>query len=63
MRSVISGDTAWATFYYELDTDGTIRHGLSTMVFRKIDNEWKIAVVQAAANTKQTHLQGDHTDQ
>jgi ketosteroid isomerase-like protein len=63
MRSVVSGDTAWATFYYELDTDGVLRHGLSTMVFRKIDNEWKIAVVQAAANTKQTHLQGDHVDQ
>src|SRR6185369_13627021 len=63
MRSVVSGDTAWATFYYELDTDGMLRHGLSTMIFRKIDNEWKIAVVQAAANTKQTHLQGDHVDQ
>jgi len=63
MRSVVSGDTAWATFYYELDTDGVLRHGLSTMVFRKIDNEWRIAVVQAAANSKQTHLMADHTDQ
>jgi len=63
MRSSISGDTAWATFYYELDTDGQLRHGLSTMVFRKIGNDWQIAVVQAASNTMQTHLMGDHTDQ
>jgi ketosteroid isomerase-like protein len=63
MRSVISGDTAWATFYYELDTDGVLRHGLSTMVFRKIGNDWQIAVVQAASNMMQQHLQGDHTDQ
>jgi ketosteroid isomerase-like protein len=63
MRSVISGDTAWATFYYELDTDGMLRHGLSTMVFRKIGNDWQIAVVQASSNMMQTHLQGDKTEQ
>jgi len=63
MRSWISGDTAWATFYYELDTDGVLRHGLSTMVFRKVGNDWLIASVQAASNMKQTHLMGDHTDQ
>jgi len=63
MRSGISGDTAWATFYYELDTDGVLRHGLSTMVFRRIGNDWQIAVVQAASNMMQTHLQGDHTEQ
>jgi ketosteroid isomerase-like protein len=63
MRSGISGDTAWATFYYELDTDGTLRHGLSTMVFRKIGNDWQIAVVQAASNMMQQHLPGDHTEQ
>jgi ketosteroid isomerase-like protein len=63
MRSWISGDTAWATFYYELDTDGVLRHGLSTMVFRKVGSDWLIAAVQAASNTKQTHLMGDHTEQ
>ena len=63
MRSGMSGDTAWATFYYELDTDGMLRHGLSTMVFRKIGNDWQIAVVQAASNMMQTHLQGDKTEQ
>jgi ketosteroid isomerase-like protein len=63
MRSGMSGDTAWATFYYELDTDGTLRHGLSTMVFRKIGDNWQIAVVQAASNMMQQHLPGDHTDQ
>jgi len=63
MRSIISGDTAWATFYYELDTDGILRHGLSTMVFRKIGNDWRIAVVQAASNMMQQHLQGDKTEQ
>ena len=63
MRSGISGDTAWATFYYELDTDGVLRHGLSTMVFRKIGNDWQIAVVQAASNMLQQHLQGDKTEQ
>lgn len=63
MRSGLSGDTAWATFYYELDTDGTLRHGLSTMVFRRIGSDWQIAVVQAASNMMQTHLTGDHTDQ
>ena len=63
MRSWVSGDTAWATFYYELDTDGVLRHGLSTMVFRKVGNDWLIAAVQAASNMKQTHLMGDHTDQ
>jgi ketosteroid isomerase-like protein len=63
IRSGISGDTAWATFYYELDTDGVLRHGLSTMVFRKIGNDWQIAVVQAASNMMQQHLQGDHTEQ
>ena len=63
MRSGMSGDTAWATFYYELDTDGVLRHGLSTMVFRKIGNDWQIAVVQAASNMMQTHLMGDKTEQ
>ena len=63
MRSWISGDTAWATFYYELDTDGVLRHGLSTMVFRKVGNDWLIAAVQAASNTKQTHLMGDKTEE
>jgi ketosteroid isomerase-like protein len=63
MRSGISGDTAWATFYYELDTDGMLRHGLSTMVFRRIGNDWQIAVVQAASNMMQQHLQGDRTEQ
>ncbi len=63
MRSWISGDTAWATFYYELDTDGVLRHGLSTMIFRKVGNDWLITAVQAAANSKQTHLMGDKTEQ
>src|SRR6188768_1844568 len=56
MRSGMSGDTEWATFYYELDTDGVLRHGLSTMVSRKVGNDWQIAVVQAASNMMQTHL-------
>ena len=63
MRSGMSGDTAWATFYYELDTDGVLRHGLSTMVFRKVGNDWQIAVVQAASNMMQTHLMGDKVEQ
>ena len=63
IRSTINGDTAWATFYYELDTDGVLRHGLSTMVFRKVGNDWRIAVVQAASNMMQQHLQGDKTEQ
>jgi hypothetical protein len=33
------------------------------MVFRKVGSDWLIAAVQAASNTKQTHLMGDHTEQ
>ena len=63
IRSGMTTDAAWATFAYELDTDGVLRHGLSTLVFKKVEGNWQIVVAQAAYNMPQAHLFNDPTQQ
>jgi ketosteroid isomerase-like protein len=59
IRSGMTSDAAWATLAYELDTDGNVRRGLSTIVFKKVGENWQIVVVQAAYNMPEAHLFND----
>jgi hypothetical protein len=63
IRSGMTSDAAWATFAYELDTDGMLKHGLSTVVFKKVGENWQIVVIQAAYNMPQAHLFDEPTRQ
>ena len=55
IRTSLTGDAAWGSFAYTLDTDGVKKQGLATMVFRRLGDEWFIVLVHAAANHPVTH--------
>ncbi len=50
-----TSDAAWATFAYMIMGDGVHIMGLNTTVFKRVGNDWQIAVVHGAFNAPGHH--------